>query len=118
MEVVILIHFDIDTHLGQSAVEKLHLAVGCVTCCVTLAKGDLIELLDILNVINCEALFEFFRQLFNMLFITNGQDYSRDVVVLAGCQLFTHSADANYLTKCSDLSSHGEIGSHWFACRR
>jgi hypothetical protein len=83
VESVFLILLDVDSHLGESVVEELIFAVGCVASGVLVTEGDFAQLLDVLNVINRKAFFEFFRELFNVLFVTNREDDSGDVVVFA-----------------------------------
>jgi len=86
--------------------EGQYIAVHLVTRDVTVSKRDFIELLYILNVIDREALFEFFRKFLNMLFVTKRQNNSRYIVIFACCKLFSHSTDANNFSKRSNFSGH------------
>lgn len=59
-------------------------------------KADVVQLVDVGSIEYGESSFEFFRELFHILLVAKRQDDSRDLVILACCQLFTDSSNADY----------------------
>ena len=111
VEVVILKLVDLDLVLLLE-----HLVELSTLRLVPLWEGDGVQLFDVLNVVDCEALLELFRKLLYVLPVAEGQDYSRDVVILAGCQLFSNATNGDHLTQGCDLSCHGKVWSHRLSC--
>jgi hypothetical protein len=71
MEPIVFILLYFYSHLYKFCTEELLFAVSRVTSHVAVTKRDLIQLLDVLNVINREALLEFFGKLLYVLSVTD-----------------------------------------------
>lgn len=79
-----------------------HLVLGAIT----FWESQVVELADVTEVIDREALLELIWQLLHVLLVGERKDDARDVMVLAGCQFFAHTTDADDLSKRGNLTSH------------
>ncbi len=110
VEVVLFELVDFDA-LAKEALMEESLVLSQVAA--LFRESDVVQLADVAHVVDCGALLELVWQLFHVLSVADGQDYSRDVVVLASCQLFTHTTDADDLTKRGNFTSQGKVGGSW-----
>ena len=108
MEVVLFKLVDLNI-LAQKALMQESLVFSEVS----LWERDVVQLLDVAHVVDCEALFELIWELLDVFLVAQRQDDSRDIVVLAGCQFFTDSTDADDLSKSRDLTSHSQVSRCW-----
>ena len=76
---------------------------------VLLREGNFVELLDIIDIIDCEALLEFVWKFLDMLSVAKRKNNSRNVVILASSQLLANASNCDYFSEGSYLTCHSKV---------
>ena len=111
VEVVIFKLVDLDTmFFFQLINETQRLLLAAL-----LREGNCVELFDVFDIEDREALFEFVWEFLDMFTVAERKHDSRDVMILASCQLFPDTSDCDNFAEGGDLTSHCQVGSHRLA---